>query len=219
MLIVGASRGLGEAVAAHYASSGARILCVARTSCAHGTWVRADVATQAGIDRVVAAAGGEPLDVLLYIGGIWEDGAFTSAYAFERSPMAEIDQVLRVNLEAPIKLVRGLVPNLALSPDPRVVLIGSTGGLDNRAGPEVAYAASKFGLRGAAQALRQALAASRIAVGVINPGGLATPETAADAAPRPLIPLGDVITVIDCALSLSPAAVAAEINLLERDAS
>lgn len=59
--------------------------------------------------------------------------------------------LLSVNLLAPILLVQALLP--MMTPGERVIFVGSTSGLDNFGCPEVANTASKFGLRGAAQAL------------------------------------------------------------------
>ena len=222
MLIAGASRGIGQAVAAHYESAGERVLSVSRTPSPHGTWIEADLARQDGIDTVIAGVGARPLDALLYTGGIWEHGAFTARYAFGTSTMEEIDRVIAVNLLAPIKLVRGLLPNLKQAQVPRILLIGSLDGLDNNAGRQVANSASKFGLRGAAQALQKELAGSGIGVTVVNPDNVATTEVlrdieVGDFPPQTPIPMADLVAVIDCALSLSGASVASEINLAQID--
>ncbi len=223
MLVVGASRGIGAAVAAHYAATASELLTVARSPCTNGTWVPADVADAAGINAVVGAVGEGPLDALLYTGGTWEAGAFTSAYEFASSSAAETDRVLAVNLLAPIKLVHALLDNLRRGRNPRVLFVGALSGLDNMATPEVANSASKYGLRGAAHALHAALAGTGIGVTVVNPGNVATEEVIDDIArgdfgPQTPIPLADLLAVIDCALNLSPASVASEINLMQLDA-
>lgn len=220
MLVAGASRGIGQAVAAHYEARGEQVLCVSRTASAHGAWIEADLATQQGVDKVIAEVGKRPLDALLYTGGVWERAAFTDRYSFAASSMAEIEQVIAVNLTAPIKLVRGLLANLERASSPRVLFIGSLGGLDNAAGREVANSASKYGLRGAAQALQKEVRGSGIGVTVVNPGNVATPEVlhdieVGDFADQTPIPLSDLLCVVDCALELSAASVATEINLAQ----
>ena len=222
MVIAGASRGIGLAVADHFAGRGAEILSVSRTPSPHGTWIEADLATPSGIDTVVDAVAGRPLDALLYTGGVWEQGAFTAAYAFEHSTMAETDWVIAVNLVAPIKLVRGLLPNLRRAANPRVLFLGSVTGLDHAAGREVANSASKFGLRGAAQALQTELSSSRIGFTVVNPGYVATPEVMqdierGDIPPQTPIAMADLIALVDCALTLSRSSVVTEINLSQLD--
>lgn len=221
-LVVGASRGIGAAVAAHMAAQGAQVLSASRTPSATGTWIAADVATDAGLDAIAAAVGERPLDSLLYMGGIWEEGAFTAEYDFLGRPRAETRAVIAVNLTAPILLAQALAANLARAPDPRIVMIGSTSGLDRFAPVEVANTASKFGLRGAAQALATALRPQRIGVTLINPGNIATPEVLADIArgdfdPQEPIPMADILHSIDYALGCSPASAPEEINLFQRD--
>jgi NAD(P)-dependent dehydrogenase (short-subunit alcohol dehydrogenase family) len=218
ILLVGGSRGIGLAAAAHLAARGDRLWCISRSPSPHGEWIAADLATSAGVEAVITRFGEQRLDALLYLGGGWEEGAFTDAYSFAASDRAEVDRVLALNLVAPIKLVHGLLPALRRSASPRVVLIGALSGLDNSATREVANSASKYGLRGAAQALRREI--PDVAVTVINPGNVATPEVEADIAagrfgPQRPIPMADLLATLDLALALSPAAVLAEANLAQ----
>ncbi len=220
MLIAGASRGIGAAVAAHFAVSTETLYSVSRSRSPHGEWIEADLASQGGIDAVADKLGDTPLDALLYTGGIWEAGAFTDEYRFDSSSMAEIDAVIAVNLTAPIKLVRALLTNLRKAEAPRVVMIGALRSDGDR---EVANTASKHGLAGAAQAMKCELRKDRIGVTVINPGNVATNEVIEDIetgafGPQTPIPMTDLISAIDWALSLSAASVATEINLAQIDA-
>ena len=221
MLIIGASRGIGAAVAAHLSQRDVELLTVSRSPASVGTWIEADMATSDGIARVIDAVGQRPLDALLYLGGVWEEGAFTDAYDFRASSDAETRFVLGVNLVAPIELTKALVPNLVRTANPRAVFMGSVTGLDNAASAEVANSASKFGLRGAAQAMRLALRGHGIAFTVVNPGNVATAEVEADIAegrfaPQTPIALADVAAAVDCALAMSPASEITEINLGQR---
>lgn len=220
MLIVGGSRGIGLAVAEHYHTKVKNLSCVSRTRSNYGRWIEADIATRAGIDRVGAAFENQALDALLFLGGTWEKNAFTADYDFASSSDDEIDQVIAVNLVAPIKLVKRLIFALQKAANPKVILIGSLSGLDHQASREVANSASKFGLRGAAQALQIELRKTEIGFTVINPGNVATPEVLNDIASETFsaqvpIPLSDLIAVIDCSLRLSPAAYLPEINLAQ----
>lgn len=221
MVIVGASRGIGAAMAQHYASRTDRLISVSRTPAAHGHWVACDVADPSQVRRLADVLREDVVDALLFLGGTWEEGAFTDAYTFEGSGDDEIERVLAVNLRAPILLVRALLPNLRRSDNARVILIGSLSALDNTATKEVANSASKYGLRGAAQAMTRALRGSRIAFTVINPGNVATFEVLDDIEAERFdeqtpIPMSDLATAIDCALAMSPASVVAEINLAQR---
>jgi NAD(P)-dependent dehydrogenase (short-subunit alcohol dehydrogenase family) len=222
LVIVGGSRGIGAAACRHFAARGDLVIAVSRTPAVAGTWVQADIATDAGVASVADAAGDAAVDALLYLGGTWEAGAFTDAFRFADSPPAETRRVLAVNLAAPILLAQALAPALARSPNPRIVLIGTLSGRDNAAGAEVANTASKFGLRGAAQALR--LAQPGTGVTVINPGNVATPEVETDIAEGRFgsqvpIPMADLLATLDFALGRSAATTVAEIDLVQRHAA
>lgn len=220
-LIVGASRGLGAAVAERLAARADKLFAASRSPAAYGTWIEADVSTDGGLEAIASAVGADPLDALLFLGGTWERGAFTQDYDFSRSPRSETRNVIAVNLIAPILLAQSLAGNLAKAPNPRVVFIGALSGLDNAATVEVANTASKFGLRGAAQALALALRPQGIGVTVINPGNVATAEVLEDIASGAFgdqtpIPIEDLIRTIDYLLSLSADAVPQDINLMQK---
>lgn len=218
LVIVGASRGVGEAVSEHLISRTNRLITVSRSPSNFGDWVRADVSKKEGIETVCHAVGDTAIDGLLYMGGTWENQAFTKDYSFEECSDEEIENVLLVNLLAPIRLVKLLLPALRKSSNPKIIFMGSTSGLDNVPAREVANSASKFGLRGVVHALREELRQDRIAVTIINPGDIATPEVLSDlkAAGQPAenaIPLADLLSVIDCVLSLSRSTCIKEIQL------
>ena len=217
-LIVGGSRGIGLAAAEHYARRVAQLFCVSRGPSPHGDWIAADLATDDGIHAVIDRCADLSLDALLYLGGTWEEKAFTDAYDFESCKADDMDRVLAVNLMAPIKLVQGLLPALRRAAAPRCLFVGALVGLDNSATREVANSASKYGLRGMAQALQKEL--PDIAFTVVNPGNVATPEVMDDIAegrfaPQTPIPMADLLATLDYALSLSPASVAQEIDLAQ----
>lgn len=221
LLIVGATGGIGAGAARHLAARGHRLWTVSRRPAETGEWIEADVATDAGLDAVRDRIGSRRLDAILYLGGTWESGAFTDAYRFAASSRDEARSVLAVNLTAPILLAQALAPALSRSDDPRILLIGALSGRDGGASPEVANTASKFGLRGAAQALRLSLPG--VGVTVLNPGNIATDEVEADIeegrfSPQVPIPMSDVLATIDYVLACSPATTVAEIDLVQRHA-
>jgi 3-oxoacyl-[acyl-carrier protein] reductase len=218
-LIIGASRGIGLAVAQHVALLANRVTTVSRTPCSIGSWIKADVTTDDGIDAIKNSIGSEPLDALMYLGGCWEETAFTDDYSFLKSSRSETRNIISTNLIAPILIAQAFAPNLAAAENARVILMGSESGLDNAAPKEVAYCASKFGLRGVAQSLAVAFQPDQIGVTLINPGDVATPEVLADIdacsmKTQGLIPLSDIIKSIDLVLSSSPNTVPSEINLI-----
>ena len=217
VLIAGASRGIGAAVAEHLLPRTAELITVSRTP-AYGNWIAADLSSQSGIEIVQQAIANSSLDTLLYMGGTWEQQAFTSQYALETCSDADIERVIAVNLLAPIRLVKSLLPALKKADNPKIIFMGALSGLDNFPAREVANSASKFGLRGVVHALREELRPHRIGVTIINPGNVATPEVLEDLrqAGQPetnAIPISDLLNVIDCVLALSRSTCIKEIQL------
>ncbi len=218
VVVAGASRGIGLAVAEHFVEQCDNLLAVSRTPAPVGEWIQADLSDLAGVKTVAEAVEADPLDALLYMGGTWETHAFTRQYRFEDCTDEDITRVIGVNLVAPIRLVQALLPALQKSDNPKIILMGSLSGRDNFPGREVANSASKFGLRGVVHALRQELRSQRIGVTVINPGNVGTPEVLEDLANDALVdgeavPLSDLMSVISCVLSLSRATCIKEIDM------
>ena len=218
VLVVGASRGIGAAVAEHLGDRTSELITVSRTPASCGKWVEADISTKSGIEIVARAIANSSLDALLYMGGTWEQEAFTSRYSFAACSDEDIERVIAVNLLAPIRMVKLLLPALRRSPNPKIIFMGALSGLDNFPAREVANTASKFGLRGAVHALREELRPERIGITVINPGNIGTPEVLQDLkqAGQPetnAIPLSDLLSVIDCVLSLSRFSCIKEIQI------
>lgn len=218
VVVVGASRGVGAAVAEHLLPRTTELIGVSRSPANLGRWIEADISTKPGIEAVRNAIGDFSLDALLYMGGTWESEAFTQEYSFEECAEEDIERVIAVNLLAPIHLVKSLLPALRRSKNPKIVFMGALSGLDNFPAREVANSASKWGLRGVVHALREELRPDRIAVTVINPGNIGTPEVLEDLrrAGQPetnAIPLSDLLSVIDCVLSLSRSSCIKEIQI------
>jgi short-subunit dehydrogenase len=225
-LIIGASRGLGAAFAQAVPNTGDTAWLVSRARPATldrddgitRHWIQADLTLSSAATEIAAALGNTPLDVLLYNAGIWERGAFGGSYRFDASPLEETQNVLAVNLSSAILCVQALLPNLRQSTNPKIILIGSTSGLENVQDREVAYVASKFGLRGATYALRESLRADQIAVTTINPGNIAT-EVPYDAGIEGAmrdgtgIPMQDLVALVRCVISLSRGSAVKEIDI------
>jgi 3-oxoacyl-[acyl-carrier protein] reductase len=221
IVVVGASRGIGAAVARHFAGKGDFVFSVSRNQPIAGDWIQADISTSEGIKLIADKIGDNILDALLFMGGVWEDGAFTEKYNFMKSSEEETRYVIAVNTIAPIEITKQLAKNLVKSNNPRAIFIGSLSGLDNSASIEVANTASKFGLRGAAQALKLALRDRNIGVTVINPGNIATEEVLADIekgrfSQQVPIPLKDIIFAIEWILALSNTVDVGDINIQQK---
>lgn len=184
-LVTGASSGIGAASAAALAAAGWSLVLqgrdAERSERSRGVAVAraapearievclADLAGDDGVERLVAAVGARPLHALVHAAGTIHLGRLGEV------PMTAFDAQIALNLRAPYALTRALLPALRTARG-HVVMVNSTAG--QRANPGWSgYAASKFGLRAVADALRQEEPALRVTS--LYPGRTATPMQAA----------------------------------------
>ena len=215
ILMTGASKGLGQSFAKHLGRSGDTLWLVSRsrpstldqTDKVARHWLEADLTTT-GVHQQIAARV-PALDVLIHNAATWESMAFSHQYDFLAVPETETRAIIELNLIAPILLTQALLPVLRASSNPKIILIGSINGLENSGMPEVAYNASKFGLRGIAHALRETLRADRIGVSIINPGSIGWESDAQDF----LIPPIDLVNLTRTILESSRFSVIKEIDV------
>ncbi len=172
-LITGASRGLGAALVDAFLPHG-EVLGIARQLNREATGfrpVQADLTTEDGLETVLAAVGETPLGTIVHNAGILGARAPIADY-----PEADWDRVLEINLTAPFRLTRRLLPRMARG---GCILFVSSGA-GRRAAPEWgAYAVSKFGIDGLALLLAEEVREAGIRVHSINPGGMRTAMRAA----------------------------------------
>ena len=221
LIVVGASRGIGLAVAKFYEAQGDTVFSVSRTPSSVGQWIEADISRSEGIKAVLNETSDLTVDALLYMGGVWEQGAFTEDYNFEVSPYSETETIINVNQIAPIELVKGLLPNLRKSENPRAIFMGATSGLEISTTSEIAYSASKFGLRGAVHSLRMGYNKEGIGFTIINPGFVGTDEVLEDIKSGEFeglipIPIEDVVRAVDFVIQSSRDSDIGDITLTQK---
>ena len=228
ILIVGASRGLGDALSRGLPQSGDTAWLVSRGKPQSLTqqdgvnriWVEADLSSNAASHRIAKALEGQRLDALIYNAGIWESTAFSDDYDFGAIAPIDHERIVQINLLSAIHCIHAVLPHLKQANHAKVILMGSISGVENTSSPEVAYIASKFGVRGITHALREHLRADGIAVSCINPGMIATEvpyeagiEQALSQFNGTQIPVQDVVAIARCVLSLSHASCVKEIMM------
>jgi NAD(P)-dependent dehydrogenase (short-subunit alcohol dehydrogenase family) len=179
--IVGASRGLGLALAREFVVEGARVALLARESealhraadelQARGTAIaipcdlRVPGSVAHAIDEAATALG--RLDVLVNNAGTIVVGPLEQ--------MAEEDfaATLDIHFWGPLRAMRAAIPRMRAQGGGRIVNIASVGGLV--AVPHLApYSASKFALVGLSDAFRAELARDKILVTTVSPGLMRT---------------------------------------------
>ncbi len=226
-IIFGVSKGLGKAITQQIPTLDDTVYGISRTAPEYLNkqqnlqWIAADLAQPtAALATIKNRIQDERIDYLIYNVGIWEHNAFDDTYAFADNSPLEITTIINTNITACILMIQSLLENLKKSPNAKIILIGSTWGLDNHKGKEVAFSASKFALRGIAQALRENLRTDQIGISVLNLGYLATAyEDITDVdlivkkTQGQLIPIPDVLNAIRFIISTSIASCVKEINM------
>ncbi|PYE49752.1 SDR family oxidoreductase [Paenibacillus barcinonensis] len=227
-IVFGASKGLGDAFVRGLPQAGDKVWVVSRSQPeslklndgVQRIWIQADLSELQAGKHIAEQLRGETLDVLIYNVGIWEKEGFEEHYTFDQDDPADIQQLIHVNVTSTIVCIQALLPQLRLSAAGKIIVIGSTAGLSNAGSTQVSFVASKFALRGITEALREHTRQDRIAVTCINPGELAAeipydagPERALSEYGGTRIPLQDIVSIVQCIVSLSNAACVKEINV------
>lgn len=172
-LVTGASRGIGLAVADALGAAGAHVVRLARSladaSSERRSDIRCDLSIPEQVDRALArvrTAPGAP-HILVNNAGVF----FVKALA-ETSP-AEFAETLAVNLTGPWLIARALVPEMVRRGSGHLVTIGSIS--DHTAFPgSIAYASSKYGVRGMHEVIRAETARSGVRTTLVSPGPVDT---------------------------------------------
>ncbi|GAA1264551.1 SDR family NAD(P)-dependent oxidoreductase [Pseudonocardia aurantiaca] len=126
-----------------------------------GRAVVADLGTARGVESVAEAAV-DWVELLIHVAGIGWAGPLAD------TPATTVDELMAVNLGAPVQLTRALLPTLRAA-DGHVVFVASIAAIG--VANEAVYAATKAGLRGFADAVRLE---SGVGVTTVLPGVVAT---------------------------------------------
>ncbi|MCH7313910.1 SDR family oxidoreductase [Acinetobacter sp. ANC 3882] len=221
-LIYGVSKGLGKAIVQAVPRPIDTVYGISRSQpqeIPNLNWICTNLSNpEQAVSDVKTAIGQQKIDVLIYNVGIWEQHAFSEDYNFEKISAVEITQIINTNISTCIQSIQSLIENLRLSDNAKIILIGSTWGVDNHNGKELVFSATKFALRGIAQSLREILREHLIGVSVLNLGYLASEyeidkpiQDVLEETENSLIPLTDVIQAIHFIISTSKATCVKEI--------
>ena len=107
------------------------------------------------------------VDVLVNNAGVAVGGHF------EDESEEDFEWLFEINFFGVVRMTRAFLPVLQKSDEARIVNISSVFGLVAPAG-QVAYASSKFAIRGFSESLRHELDGTNVSVSVVHPGGIAT---------------------------------------------
>lgn len=177
VLFTGAGGGIGRIAVPTLLQAGAAVMLVGRSAVrlapqaqalarSHGSarvaWHAVDLLCSDCIGALATAAALFGANVVVHGAGVPSFGPLQSL-----AP-GNLQRVLHTNLLAPMLLTQALLPHLRSLPGAQVLFVGSALGRLGLPGFSV-YSASKFGLRGFAEALRRELADSAVRVQYLGP--------------------------------------------------
>jgi len=176
VLVTGASRGIGRAIAERFVAAGDRVATFHRSgSVPDGVLgvvadVRDSAAVDAGFTAVEEAHG--PVEVVVANAGVTRDQLLL------RMTDDEFEDVIDVNLGGAFRVVRRASKGMIRLRRGRIILISSVVGLYGSPG-QVNYAASKSALVGMARSITRELGSRGITANVVAPGFVDTDMTRA----------------------------------------
>lgn len=185
VLVTGASRGIGRAIARSFAARGHRVIGTA-TSAAGADSIRAalaghaepgvgavlDVGDQASVDALFAdlASAADLPGVLVNNAGVTRDGLLA------RMKPEMWDEVMSVNLGGIYRMCRAALRPMMRARAGRIINLTSVIGMVGNAG-QTNYAAAKAGITGFSRSLAREVASRGITVNAVAPGFIDTDMT------------------------------------------
>ncbi len=226
VLITGASRGIGKAIALAFAQAGAKLLLTARDAerlqqvaeqarnyQTEVETVVADLHDEAQIKKLIAHAPSKfgRLDILVNNAGL---GYFSSV---AEMTTAQWDEMFAINLRAVFLATREAIPHLRAAGESFVVNVASLAGKNTFANGG-GYTATKWGLRAFAQCLMLEERKHGMRVLTICPGSVATEFGAGNErmprSPKPnIVQPEDVAEAILSAMQMPQRAMVSEIDI------
>lgn len=185
MLVTGASRGIGEAIARVLAREGAHVICLdvpqqqadlqKVASEISGSTLMVDITSDdAGVQIAEAAKKRGGLDSIIHNAGVTRDKTLA------KMDEQKWDMVININLASIAKLNRYLLENDVLKDDARIVCVSSISGIAGNLG-QTNYATSKAGVIGLVNATAKQLADNDkgMTINAVAPGFIETQMTEA----------------------------------------
>ncbi|MEU1533242.1 SDR family oxidoreductase [Streptomyces fagopyri] len=170
VLITGASRGIGRAVAVALAVRGHRVIATARrpetlAGLPVDRRLRLDVTDQESVDRAVKDAG--DIDVLV------SNAGETVRAPLENVPLAEVERLFQLNTLGALRVVQAVLPAMRERGAGRLVFVSSIQGrlVLPMIGP---YGASKWALEALAETLAIETGHFGVKVSVVQPGAVSS---------------------------------------------
>ena len=218
ILVTGASRGIGRAIALEAAAAGYELVVHCRSRMDEARAVQQQIIAQGGRASVLAFDVADRAAVQAALSAdVEQNGAYygvvlnaglTRDGAFPALSEDDWDTVLRTNLDGFYNVLQPVImPMIRRRAPGRIVCITSVSGLIGNRG-QVNYSAAKAGVIGAAKALALELAKRKITVNCVAPGLIDTDMTEAH------VPVEELLKLIPAQRMGLPEEVAAAVGFL-----
>lgn len=224
VLITGANRGIGQAISHYFASKDYQLILISRSKEGVVDFIdelkdsfpyisnvfvyESDLSDAFSLKNALSEiiANHPKIDVLVNNAGIFQSGTLIGE-------IEDFKQVMEVNVNAPMQIVRAIVPLMKKQQSGYIFNVASRAGKIGFA-ESGSYASSKFALVGLSESLYRELAIENIKVTALCPSYVNTTmaiDAGAKIDPKEMIQTVDLANTIDYLLGLSPAALVKEI--------
>lgn len=160
VVVTGGTRGIGAAIAAHFAAAGDDVVAVGRAEC--------DVTDEAAVTALFARVG--PVDVLVNNAGV------ASSAPLERTTLADWREQLDVNATGAFLCTRATLPGMVERNRGRIVTVASTAAVVGSR-YTTAYTASKHAAVGLTRAVAAEVAGTGVTANAVCPAFVRTDMT------------------------------------------
>ena len=172
-LVTGGGRGIGASIARALATIGARVVVCGRSKAdldaiareTNGVAIACDLTDRAATDAMLRSLG--DVAVLVNNAGIAESAAL------DRTTDEIWDKIIEVDVTAPFRMIRAIVPGMVKAGWGRVINIASNAGVSGY-GYTAAYCAAKHAMVGMTRALAIDLARTGVTINALCPGWVET---------------------------------------------
>jgi NADP-dependent 3-hydroxy acid dehydrogenase YdfG len=170
VLITGANRGIGRAIATEFARRGHRVVATARdprtlTDLDVSQRLALDVTDDASVATAVAAAG--DIDIVIANAGV----IFYAAV--EATPLPELQRLLTLNTVGAVRVAQAVLPQMRTRGAGKLMFMSSVLGRVVRP-PSAAYAATKWALEALVEALAIEVAPFGVQAALLEPGAVSS---------------------------------------------